>query len=131
MSNQLTERMPIQVKAALIVIGIQVAANVYSISRLLWENVERIEHNQGILPIANVLAGFYVIVVVIMVSCIIFARKRFGMARNIIFFMEGLSMLLAVVGAGAADAFSLAGLVLPAIVFIGLINTESKNWFNR
>jgi hypothetical protein len=71
------------------------------------------------------------VVAAALIACLVFACLRFEVARNAIFFMEGVSILSTVATMFVAGVFSPGGLVLPVVVFFCLINAEASGWFNR
>ncbi|WP_067966354.1 hypothetical protein [Nocardiopsis trehalosi] len=131
MSDQTVERMPGKVKLALFAVVLQAAANGYGGFRAMAENTARIEHHQETIPALNGLMWVSFVVAAALIACLVFACLRFEVARNAIFFMEGVSILSTVATMFVAGVFSPGGLVLPVVVFFCLINAEASGWFNR
>ncbi len=131
MSDQAAGRMPGKVKLALFVVGVQTVSNALLGFLAMADNMARIEHNQEISPWVNASMWLSFAVAAVLVVCVVFACLRFEVARNTIFFMEGVSVLGALATTAVAGVFSLGGLVLPLVVFFSLINAEAAEWFSR
>ncbi|MFE9647441.1 hypothetical protein ACFYO0_25660 [Streptomyces sp. NPDC006365] len=132
MVTEAPARMPLKVKIAVVTVWIQAVLNGLGGFFILVEVNDRLDHNQEVDGLMRPLAYASIILALVLFTCAVLARKRYGWVRNTVLVIEAFAVLSGLIGlAASGGAPSFAAGIAFAIAIASGFTGEGGKWFDR